>query len=208
MGPERVRERCWRCRGRIRETPWYSFFTWGWHEPVSWWNSFRYDGKDYQAPTAMVDLSKPAFKVGVAALKVGIAVHELQVNVTADKPQYLVRQKAIAPHQGWTQNGKPVPGAQVAFAAVDEGLLALKGNDSWGPARGNAAGAAVGAWRRARRRARSSAGAITGARPSLPAVAVARAPRASCSTRCWCGTRTSPSMPTAKRQSRCRSTIR
>ena len=117
-------------RGRIRETPWYSFFTWGWHEPVSWWHSFRYDGKDYQAPTAMVDLSKPAFKLGVAPLKIGIAAHQLQVSVTADKPQYLVRQKAIA-HVRVTQDGKPVPGAQVAFAAVDEGLLALKGNDSW-----------------------------------------------------------------------------
>jgi uncharacterized protein YfaS (alpha-2-macroglobulin family) len=29
------------------------------------------------------------------------------------------------------QGGKPVPGAQVAFAAVDEGLLALRDNDSW-----------------------------------------------------------------------------
>ena len=28
-------------RGRIRETPWYSFFTWGWKAPVEWWRSFR-----------------------------------------------------------------------------------------------------------------------------------------------------------------------
>ena len=55
-------------RGRIRETPWYSFFTWGWKAPVEWWRSFRGDGKDWQAPTAMVDLAKPAFKLGVAKL--------------------------------------------------------------------------------------------------------------------------------------------
>jgi uncharacterized protein YfaS (alpha-2-macroglobulin family) len=117
-------------RGRIRETPWYSFFTWGWKEPLSWWQSFRYDGKNYQAPTAMIDLAKPAFKLGVAALKVGLAAHELQVSVTADKPQYMVREKAIARIRV-TQGGKPLAGADVAFAAVDEGLLALRGNDSW-----------------------------------------------------------------------------
>ena len=64
-------------RGRISEVPWYSLFTWGWREPLSWARSFWYDGREYQAPTAMVDLSKPSFKFGVAALQVGIAAHEL-----------------------------------------------------------------------------------------------------------------------------------
>ena len=117
-------------RGRIRETPWYSFFTWGWKEPLSWWHSFWGDGKDYQAPTAMIDLAKPAFKLGVATIGVGRAAHELQVSVTADKPQYAVRQKALARIKV-TQAGKPLANADVAFAAVDEGLLALRGNDSW-----------------------------------------------------------------------------
>ncbi len=117
-------------RGRIREVPWYSLFTWGWKEPLNWLRSFWYEGKEYQAPTAMVDLSKPAFKLGVAALKVGIQEHELQVSVTSDKPQYTVRQKAMARIKV-TQGGKPVAGAEVVFAAVDEGLLALRANDSW-----------------------------------------------------------------------------
>jgi uncharacterized protein YfaS (alpha-2-macroglobulin family) len=117
-------------RGRIREVPWYSFFTWGWKEPINWVRSFWYEGREYQAPTAMVDLSKPAFKLGVAALKVGIAAHELQVTVSTDKPQYTVRQKAIAKVRVAFQ-GKPLAGAEVAFAAVDEGLLALRANDSW-----------------------------------------------------------------------------
>jgi uncharacterized protein YfaS (alpha-2-macroglobulin family) len=116
-------------RGRIRETPWYSFFTWGWKEPLSWWQSFRHD-KDYAAPTAMIDLAKPSFKLGMAALKVGVAAHELQVNVTADKAQYLIREKAIAKVRV-TQGGKALAGAEVAFAAVDEGLLALRPNTSW-----------------------------------------------------------------------------
>ncbi len=117
-------------RGRIRDTPWYSFFTWGWKEPLAWARSYWYDGREYQAPTAMVDLAKPAFKLGVAALQVGIRAHELQVSVVADKPQYAVRQKASARIKVQFE-GKPVAGAEVAFAVVDEGLLALRGNESW-----------------------------------------------------------------------------
>lgn len=117
-------------RGRIRDVPWYSFFSWGWKEPLSWARSFWYEGRQYQAPTAMVDLAKPAFKLGVAALKVGIAAHTLQVQVTADQPQYLIRQKAVVRIRV-TQGGQPAAGAEVAFAAVDEGLLALRGNASW-----------------------------------------------------------------------------
>ena len=117
-------------RGRIRDVPWYSFFTWGWKEPLNWVRSFWYEGREYQAPTAMVDLSKPAFKLGVAALKVGIAAHELKVAVTSDKPQYTVRGKAIAKVKVLF-DGKPLAGTEIAFAAVDEGLLALRSNESW-----------------------------------------------------------------------------
>lgn len=117
-------------RGRIREVPWYSFFTWGWKEPMNWVRSFWYEGREYQAPTAMVDLSKPAFKLGVAAIKVGIAEHELQVSVTSDKPQYAIRQKATARIKV-LHDGKPLAGTEIAFAAVDEGLLSLRPNESW-----------------------------------------------------------------------------
>ncbi len=117
-------------RGRIREVPWYSFFTWGWKEPVTWARAFWVEGREYQAPTAMVDLSKPAFKLGVASIKVGLAAHELQVGVTTDKPQYAVREKVRA-RVKVAFEGQPMSGAQVAFVAVDEGLLALKPNDSW-----------------------------------------------------------------------------
>ena len=117
-------------RGRIREVPWYSFFTWGWKEPLEWARSYWYEGREYRAPTAMVDLAKPSFKLGVASIKVGIAEHALDVSVTADKPQYAIRQKAVVRIKV-TQRGKPVAGAELAFAAVDEGLLALSNNGSW-----------------------------------------------------------------------------
>lgn len=117
-------------RGRLREAPWWSLFTWGWREPGEWWRAFRYEGKEWRAPTALVDLSKPSFKFGVAALQVGRAQHRLDVKVTADKTQYAVRDTVTATVQV-SHRGKPLAGAEVAFAAVDEGLLALQPNSSW-----------------------------------------------------------------------------
>ncbi|MEO8118532.1 MAG: MG2 domain-containing protein, partial [Rhodoferax sp.] len=43
-------------RGRLREVPWYSFFTWGFKAPREWWTSFWYEGREYVAPTTLVDL--------------------------------------------------------------------------------------------------------------------------------------------------------
>lgn len=116
-------------RGRIQQVPWYSFFSWGWREPLNWWAAWR-EGRNTPAPTAMVDLAKPSFKLGVAAVQVGLAEHQLQVKVSPEKSQYGVRETVRTRVQA-TQDGRPVPGAEVAFAAVDEGLLALRGNSSW-----------------------------------------------------------------------------
>lgn len=117
-------------RGRLRDAPWHSFFRWGWKEPFEWWRAFRHEGPDFRAPTAMVDLSKPTFKYGAAMLSVGVAEHRLDVQVQPDKPQYGVRETARTKVRV-TQGGKPAAGAEIAFAAVDEGLLALQGNTSW-----------------------------------------------------------------------------
>ena len=120
-------------RGRIRDVPWYSFFTWGWRQPRDWVRSYYANlrnGSEYRPPTALVDLAKPAFKFGVAALKVGIGAHRLQVTVAADRAVYQVRDRAKV-RVRVRFDGKPAAGASVAFAAVDEGLLALRANDSW-----------------------------------------------------------------------------
>jgi len=117
-------------RGRIRHVPWYSFFDWGWRAPTLWWNAWRHEGPEYQPPTAMVDLARPAFKLGVAALRVGLDDHRLEVKVTPAQPQYGVRQTAKATVQV-LRGGQPLAGGEVAFAAVDEGLLALMPNNSW-----------------------------------------------------------------------------
>ncbi|MBB5193146.1 hypothetical protein HNQ50_003900 [Silvimonas terrae] len=119
-------------RGRVRDVPWYSFFTWGWRTPLEWWDAFRHESPDYQAPTAMIDLSRPAFKYGIAELAVGTAGHKLAVTVTPDKPVYSIRKTATVKVQVKLPNGQPAPaGSEVAFAAVDEALLELQPNDSW-----------------------------------------------------------------------------
>jgi hypothetical protein len=117
-------------RGRVRHVPWYSFFNWGWKSPGEWWRAFRYEGREYQAPTAMVDLAKPSHKFGAVQLKVGLDAHRLDVKVTPDKTQYAVRQKVVTKVQV-LQAGQPAAGAEIAFAAVDEALLALSDNSSW-----------------------------------------------------------------------------
>uniref|UniRef100_UPI00374C9EC2 Ig-like domain-containing alpha-2-macroglobulin family protein n=1 Tax=Undibacterium sp. TaxID=1914977 RepID=UPI00374C9EC2 len=114
-------------RGRMREVPWYSFFTWGWKEPLNWWHEFR----EYQEPTALVDLSKPAYKYGIAEIAVGIEGNQLGVTVSSDKTSYPIRSTAKVSVQVLLPGGKPAAGAEVALAAVDEALLELQPNNSW-----------------------------------------------------------------------------
>ncbi|HSP98402.1 MAG TPA: MG2 domain-containing protein, partial [Candidatus Dormibacteraeota bacterium] len=83
-------------------------------------------------PTALVDLGKPAFKLGIAEIRVGWRDHTLAVTVAADRPTYHVRDKAQVQIAVRTAGGQPPPaGSEVALAAVDEGLLELQPNTSW-----------------------------------------------------------------------------
>jgi uncharacterized protein YfaS (alpha-2-macroglobulin family) len=118
-------------RGRLREVPWYSFFTWGFKAPREWWTAFRYEGRDYVAPTALVDLSKPAFRMGVSEIRVGAKAHELAVSVKADRESYPVRGQARVTVTVRQPNGQPAANAEVALAAVDQALLELMPNHSW-----------------------------------------------------------------------------
>ncbi|MBI5634203.1 MAG: alpha-2-macroglobulin [Nitrospirae bacterium] len=82
--------------------------------------------------TAMVDLGKPAFKLGVTEINVGWKAHELKVTVSPEKEVYKVRQKAMVRVKVKRADGKPLSkGSEVAIAAVDEGLLELMPNRSW-----------------------------------------------------------------------------
>ena len=118
-------------RGRLIEVPWYSFFTWGYKSPREWWRAFWTDSKDYIAPTPLVDLSKPAFRLGMTELRVGAQAHQLAVSVKADQDTYKVRGKARVQISVKRPDGTPAANAEVALAAVDQALLELSPNRSW-----------------------------------------------------------------------------
>ncbi len=82
--------------------------------------------------TALVDLNKPAYRLGVGKIDVGWTPNRLEVGVAADRTEYKVRDKAKVSVSVKRADGGPLPSeAEFAFAAVDEGLLELKPNLSW-----------------------------------------------------------------------------
>lgn len=94
------------------------------------WN-LPFLSRDGYAPTALVDLAKPSYRLGIAKVKVGWEGYSLGVKVKADKERYAVRETANVNVQVTEPGGKPAKSAEIAFAAVDEALLQLSPNDSW-----------------------------------------------------------------------------
>ena len=82
-------------------------------------------------PTALVDLTKPAFKLGIARIRVGWDAYELKVKVEPEKPVYKIRDRAVVKIHVTDAAGKPAANAEIALAAVDEGLLSLAAPTSW-----------------------------------------------------------------------------
>ena len=82
-------------------------------------------------PTALVDLTKPSYRLGMTQVKVGWKAYELRVKVEPEKPVYKVRDRAAVIVTVTDPSGKPMANAELAVAAVDEGLLALASNRSW-----------------------------------------------------------------------------
>ncbi len=82
-------------------------------------------------PTALVDLTKPSYRLGMTQVKVGWRAYELRVKVEPEKPVYKVRERAVVLVTVTDPGGKPMANAELAVAAVDEGLLALASNRSW-----------------------------------------------------------------------------
>ncbi|OYV00868.1 MAG: hypothetical protein CFE45_07300, partial [Burkholderiales bacterium PBB5] len=83
------------------------------------------------AATALVDLARPAFKLGIAHLEVGTAQQALTVSVRTDKPRYQVREQAQVSLQVSSAGGPLPAGRSVTVLAVDEALLELLPNPSW-----------------------------------------------------------------------------
>ena len=83
-------------------------------------------------PTALVDLGRPSFKLGIAEINVGWKAHELKVSVSSARNVYKIREKANVLVKVRTATGAvPPKGSEVTIAAVDEGLLSLMPNGSW-----------------------------------------------------------------------------
>ena len=83
--------------------------------------------------TALVDLGKPAFKMGITELKVGWEAYQLGVNVTTDKASYHAREQAQVTVQVTPAKGRDTlpNNTEITLAVVDEALLELANNNSW-----------------------------------------------------------------------------
>lgn len=83
-------------------------------------------------PTALVDLGRPSYRLGIAGIKVGWKAHELKVSVKTDRPVFKIREKATVTVNVKTLDGGKLPdNSDIALVAVDEGLLELMPNTTW-----------------------------------------------------------------------------
>ncbi len=89
-------------------------------------------------PTAMADLGRPAYKLGISEIKVGWKSHELKVLVEPERTVYKIREKAkirikvnLSDESFTRKLSKEKLKYEVAVAAIDEGLLELMPNQSW-----------------------------------------------------------------------------
>lgn len=114
-------------RGRVTPISWYSFFQWGWREPISWFKQWWNEKPQFNA---MVDLAKPAFRLGMTELLVSNQAYKLDVKIATDKTEYRPRETAVATITVKTPDGKPAANTQLSLSAVDKALLELWKNES------------------------------------------------------------------------------
>jgi uncharacterized protein YfaS (alpha-2-macroglobulin family) len=83
-------------------------------------------------PDFLVDLGKPAMKMGIAEIKVGVDSHRLKIDVSTDKNRYNVKEKATVTIKLHAPDENKLPkNTEVILAVVDESLLHLKNNESF-----------------------------------------------------------------------------
>ncbi|MEK8053211.1 MG2 domain-containing protein [Ideonella sp. DXS22W] len=81
--------------------------------------------------TALVDLARPAYKLGLAHLDVDSSAQALAVSVATDRPRYQTRDTATVRLQVAAPDGPLPAGRSATVFVIDEALLELLPNDSW-----------------------------------------------------------------------------
>ena len=87
---------------------------------------------DNPKPTAVIDLGKPAHKLGITNLNIGWKNHSLSVRVTPEKEIYKVRDTAKVKIKIEAPKGTSIEEpTEITIAAIDEALLELSPNKTW-----------------------------------------------------------------------------
>lgn len=84
-------------------------------------------------PTGMVDLSRPAYRMGITELKVARYDHRFKLELLPEKANYQVRDKVKLRVKVTSLDGTPVKHTRVAISVFDEGLLLINNQSSFNP---------------------------------------------------------------------------
>jgi len=83
--------------------------------------------------TGIIDLAKPAYKLGLIEVQVQDKNQALFINVVPDKAVYKVREKVKLTIQVKNADGTPAKNQTAAISVFDEGLLTVNAQDSFDP---------------------------------------------------------------------------
>lgn len=83
--------------------------------------------------TGMVDLGKPAYRLGLTEMRVSAKDHDLKLNITPEKELYQVRDRVRVKLKVASADGSPSKNTKVALSVFDEGLLYFGDQSSFDP---------------------------------------------------------------------------
>lgn len=118
-------------RGRVRKLPWRSLLAANWRSPVSLYSAFQEASQLLRGPGTTVDLAKPAFRFGIASIRVSDNRDHLTVALDTDRARYQVGEQALVNIKVLKADGTPAANGTVTFVAVDQALLELSPNTTW-----------------------------------------------------------------------------
>lgn len=84
-------------------------------------------------PTGMIDLSRPAYRMGITEIKVSRKDHRLKLELIPEKTIYQVRDKVKLKVKVTSLDGTKVTNTKVAISVFDEGLLLINSQSSFNP---------------------------------------------------------------------------